>query len=372
MKTKIIFAIVIISFISMLITCNKNKEKMNEINIGVLLPLTGNLATYGNSAKEGIDLAVSSINETAKIKIVTHFEDTRGLPKDAVNAYLKLKSNVYNLFAILGPQTSSEVLSIAPICEKDKMVLLSHAASSPQISDAGDYIFRNVPSDYYEAVVLANFIIDSTKYKDIAVLFINDDYGNGVVSKFSNELTKRGGKIVSSISYNANSTDFKTQLTKIKSFNPHAIYIIGFKELGHIVKQTKELNINVQIYSNALFEDPDILKVAGSSANNVIFTTFYFDTESENPRIKEFIKQYKSKYNKIPDGFAATAYDAVFLLYASAINSTNSEQLKNKLIKISGFPGLLGNLTFDSKGDITLPIQLKTVKNNNFINLNNK
>ena len=365
---KIVF---IILSLLILLGCGHKNNKV-EIKIGVLLPLTGNLATYGTSAKEGIDIAVSSINDTSKIKIATYFEDTRGIPKDAVNAYLKLKSSIDNLVAILGPQTSSEVLSIAPICEKDKMVLLSHAASSPQITNAGDYIFRNVPSDYYEAVVLADYIIDSTEYRDLAVLYVNDDYGNGVVSKFSDELIKKGGKIVTSISYNTNSTDFKTQLTKIKSYKPQAIYIIGFKELGHIVKQTKELNINVQIYSNALFEDPDNLKIAGSSANNVIFTTFYFDTESNEPRIKDFVKNYKAKYNKIPDGFAATAYDAVFLLYEAAKNDTNSEQVKNELIKIKDFPGLLGKLTFDSNGDVTLPIQLKTVKDNNFVKLNSK
>lgn len=348
-----------------------NKNNSEEIKIGVLLPLTGNLATYGISAKEGIDLAVSSINDTSKVKIATYFEDTRGIPKDAVNAYLKIKSSVENLSAIIGPQTSSDVLSIAPICEKDKMVLLSHAASSPQISNAGEYIFRNVPSDYLEAEVLADYIIDSTKYRNIAVLFINDDYGNGVVSKFGDEFIKKGGKIVSSISYNANNSDFRTQLTKIRYENPDAIYIIGFKELGYIVKQIKELNIKSQIFSNALFEDPDILKIAGSSANNVIFTTFYFDTESKEPRIKEFVKDYKADYNKIPDGFAATAYDAVFLIYKSAIKSRDPEEIKNKLIKIKDFPGLLGKLTFDSNGDVTLPIQLKTVKNDNFIKLNN-
>ena len=355
--------------ISLILGCSIEEDKNNDINMGALLPLTGNLASYGNSAKKGIELAVAQINDTSEIKIHAIFEDTRGLPKDAVSAYHKIKMTVKNLSCIIGPQTSSEVLSVSPICEKDKMPLISHAASSPQITYAGDYIFRIVPSDYYEAVVLAKHIIENTDYRDIAIIHINDDYGNGVAQKFREELIKYGVSIDNIISYNTNTTNFRTQLTKIKSDEPDAIYLIGFKELGYIVKQTRELNIHSQLFSNALFEDSDILTVAGPSAENLVFTTFFFDTESNDSRIQDFVNKYKSKYDEIPDGFAATGYDAVFLIFIASRKATNTEEIKDNFYLIQDFPGLLGDLSFDSNGDITLPIQLKTVKDNKFIKI---
>ena len=361
MKKGILFVLVILVIAS----CSKN----DEIIIGSILPLTGDRANYGISAKEGFELALQEVNLNYPDKTISlKIEDSKALPKEAVNAYLKLKST-YNPPIIFGLLSSPEVLSVAPIAEKDKTIIFSSGASSPLISSSGDYIFRDVPSDLLEASLMAETAFNVLNIKKIAIIYINSDYGIGVLNKFKERFEELGGILVAEESYNLNQTDFKTHLLKIKNSKPKGVYFIGYKELGRIVKQAKELNIEAQYLSNALFEDPEILEIAGNSAENLIFSTFYFNAESTDPRTSEFVKNYRNKYGKTPDGFAVAAYDAIHVVFnALNNNKVNSENIKESLYQLEEFNGLLGKFKFDQNGDVVLPVKLKIVKNNEFIN----
>ena len=347
-------------------SCN---TKDNEIVIGAILPLTGDAAGYGISAKEGYELAIQEVNSNYPDKIISlKIEDSKAQPKEAINAYLKLKST-YGPPIIFGLLSSPEVLSVAPIAEKDKTIIFSSGASSPLISSSGDYIFRDVPSDLLEASLMAETAINELDIKKIAIIYVNSDYGIGVLNKFKERFGELGGALVAEESYNSNQTDFKTHLLKIKNSQPEGVYFIGYKELGRIVKQAKELNVEAQYLSNALFEDPEILEIAGNAAENLIFSTFYFDAESTDPRTSEFVKNYKNKYGKSPDGFAIAAYDAMHVVFKTLNNKeVNAETIKTSLYQLDEFNGLLGKFKFDKNGDVILPVKLKTVINNEFVN----
>ncbi|MCD4794493.1 MAG: ABC transporter substrate-binding protein [Bacteroidales bacterium] len=362
MRKYILFILAALLFFS----CDTSND---EIVIGAILPLTGDAASYGISAKEGYELAIQEVNSNYPDRtILLKFEDSKALPKEAVNAYLKLKST-FAPSIFFGLLSSPEVLSVAPMAEKDKTIIFSSGASSPLISLSGDYIFRDVPSDLLEAGLMAETAINELGINKIAIIYINSDYGIGVLNKFKERFEELGGELVAEESYNSNQTDFKTYLLKIKNSQPDGIYFIGYKELGRIVKQAKELNVEAQYLSNALFEDPEILEIAGNAAENLIFTTFYFDSESTDPRTSEFVKNYKNKYGKSPDGFAVAAYDAIHVVFKALGNKeVNSETIKSSLYQLNEFNGLLGKFKFDKNGDVILPVKLKIVKNNEFIN----
>ena len=362
MKKLIVFLLFALSITS----CETNSD---EIVIGAILPLTGDAASYGISAKEGYELAIQEINlQNPGKKIIIKFEDSKASAKEAVSAYLKLK-NIDNPPIIFGLLSSPEVLSVSPIAEKDKTIIFSSGASSPLISYAGDYIFRNVPSDLLEATLMAETAIGKLGLKKIAIIYINSDYGIGAQSKFKQRFEELGGQIIAEESFTANQTDFRTNLLKVKNSNPDGIYFIGYKELGRMVKQAKELNIKAQYLSNALFEDPEILEISGNASEGLIFTTFYFDPESDDQRTSSFVQNYKDKYGKLPDGFAVAAYDAIHVVFnALEGNAISSESIRSSLYFLSSFDGLLGNFNFDSNGDVILPVKLKTVSNNKFVN----
>lgn len=214
-------------------------KKEKEIKIGAILPLTGDAAKYGESAKRAIDLAVEEINSTggikgSKIKVI--YEDDQALPEKGVSAIQKLIT-VDKVHVVIGAMPSSVTLAMAPIAEKNKVVLFSPASSNPKITEAGDYIFRNDVSDIFEGGKMADETWQRLKFRKAAVLYINNDYGVGIKDVFVYRFTVLGGEIVATENFEQGTTDFRTQLTKIKQGNPEAVYIVGYKEQIQILKQ---------------------------------------------------------------------------------------------------------------------------------------
>lgn len=373
MKKKLIIGLCTIAAIGLLYYSSNNDGKQDSINIGVILPLTGERSSVGISAKNGIELALEEINSNNYLEgksISLFIEDSKGMPVNSLSSFEKLKT-VNNISAIIGPLGSSEVLSIAPKAEQRKVVIMTPAASSPLITDAGDYIFRNVASDLYEAKLMADAVVNNFKKEKVAIVHINNDYGKGVSKKFEEGLKEKGQNIVLSEVYEEGRTDFKTIILKLKKESPDAIYIVGYKEIAYFIKQLKEQGVNTLLLTTAIFEDPEIVSIAGNSAEGIVFTTFFLDEDSEEQRTRDFFQNYQRKYNVQPDGYAATSYDALFLI-AQAIknNGGTSESIKNGLYQIENFPGLLGSFSIDNNGDVVLPIRMKTVKDGQLINFN--
>jgi len=354
--------------LSFIAGCKKKGEEV--IKIGAILPLTGDGAKYGEAAKEGIELALQEINNKNGIrgkKIQIIYEDSQGIPSIGVSAAQKL-INVDKIQIIIGDLFSSVTLAIAPIANENKVILFSPASSSPKLTNAGDYIFRNCASDIFEGEIMGKFVTEKLKLKKIAILYINNDYGIGIADVFRSIVTKNGITISSDEAFEQNSNDFKPQLLKIKNLNPDAIYIVGYKELGYLLKQAKETGIKKQFLSTVMFEDQDIIKIAGDAAEGTIYSYRTYDTESKDNNLVSFVNSFKSNYNSIPDIFSALSYDALNIIFqAIQTSGYNIEEIKNALYNIKHYPGITGDTTFDENGDVIQPAQIKIVKNGNFI-----
>ena len=226
------------------------------------------LAEWGNNTKNGIDLAVEKVNNAGGIngrKLKILYEDTQGTPKNGVAAIQKLIT-IEKVPAVIDDSMSTQTLAMSPIAEKSKVVLLATGATAPKISEAGDYIFRIWNSDDLEGKVSAKFVYDDLKLYNAAILYINNDYGNGLESVFKKAFEKLGGRIISSESFGQGDTDFRTQLTKIKNGKPEAIYVVGYpKEIALLLKQATELKINSKVIGTVTIEDPNIIKLANKA-----------------------------------------------------------------------------------------------------------
>lgn len=343
--------------------------KKEEIKIGAILPLTGEGAKYGQSAKRGIDLAVEEINLKGGIKgkkLTVVYEDSKGDPKEGTSAIQKLIT-MEKVPAIIGAMASSVTLAVAPIAEKNKVVLLSPASSAPKITYAGDYIFRNCYSDLYEGRKMAHYIYNETTYRKIAIIHINNDYGIGLRDAFRGEFTKLGGNVTATETYGFGTTDFRTQISKIKDANPDAVYIVGYAEMGRLLVQAKELGLKVPFFSCIMFEDPDILKVAGEVAEGIVYTFPSYNPESKEDVVANFVSSFEKKYNQKPDGFAANAYDALkILVVAIKEGGEKSQQIKKALYSIKNYPGVTGETSFDKNGDVIKLIGIKRVEKGDF------
>jgi branched-chain amino acid transport system substrate-binding protein len=348
--------------------CTRNEK--SEINVGVILPLTGPGAPYGQAEREGMELAVNEINNGEKIdrKIHLVIEDSKTEPSFGVSAINKLiytdKTNI-----VLGDIASSVTLAIAPIAEKNKVLLITPGASNPKITEAGDYIFRFYPSDDYQGKILAEWAINND-IKKVGILYINNDFGVGLKDKFKKEIESKGGKVVTEENYDQGEKDFRTHLSKIKGTKIDGLFIIAAgEENANILIQAKEMRVRYRFFAPDAFKDENIIKIAGSTAEGVVCSAPRFNLNEKRKKVEDFILHYREKYKRDPNVFAAYGYDALILVAnATAKYGYDSTKIKDALY-ITKEDGVTGEISFDKNGDLMPKMDFFIVKNGKFQNL---
>lgn len=346
--------------------CSKTESTMKGkkiINIGAILPLTGNASQWGIGPKKAIDLAVEEWNiKQNKYIFKIIYQDSQADPRMGVNSIEKLTAN-NDIQVIIGAVSSTVTLAIAPVAEKKKIVLISPSSTSHMITNAGDYIFRTISSDIFEGYYMAKYI--SEKYKDIKKIVVISDDSAGtqhMAEAFMDKSKKLGNNIVDYQIISHKSINFKSTLLKIKNNNPQALYLVAFPaQLGILLKQIHELDMNnIKLFSAQPAEDPEVKKIAGKSIyNKLIYSTTTPDLENSLKTTKKFIKNYKAMYADKPMIFSYEAYDAANLAIEAIIKrGNNSEKIKNYLYGVKNYSGVSGEFSFDKNGDVTKEIRI--------------
>ena len=341
--------------------------EQKTMSIGVVMPLTGDLATYGQNAKNGIEMAAQEINHKGDIKVELFTEDSKGQPQTAVSAMQKLIS-ANKVSAIVGEMGSSAFLAMAPIANRQKVVIVSPAASSPAITNAGEYVFRIWPSDDFEASVIADYT-RRKGYKKVAIVFVNNDYGRAMRETFGRKIKGFGASIVASELFQQNSTDMRAQLTKVKAAQADVIFLISYpKDTVIFLSQSQQLGMNLPILSTSTFEDPKILQAQKVAAEGVVFSS-PVPPDPKDDVVANFKSAYQKKFGKEPGLVADYGYDCLKILVEGAQRGggTDGPSIQQGLQKIKNFKGASGLINFDPNGDVVKPAGLKTVKNGKFV-----
>ncbi len=369
---KTIIKQIILAIFILLIGCN-NSPKV--INIGVISPLTGDAASYGEKCKNAINLAVEKINNSGGIdgyNVIPIFEDTKADPKEGVTVAQKLVS-VDKVQGIVGGIVSAVTLPVAPVVEKNKVVLIAPTCSAPAITNAGEFIYRVWPSDLVEGEAIGNFA-KNKGYKKAAILHLNNDYGNEIARIFTKSFETDSTKVIFTNAYQPKDIDFKTVLSKISKLSPDVFYIAGYyNDVARVVKQAKELNIKAQILSVTAIEDEEFIKIAGNAANGIIYPLATgFQIDSKQPQIQSFVKNFRNKYNYNPGWVESHCYDA-FMLICEGLKKSNKNfsgiSIKKYLDNLEYYNGVTGKIIFDMNGDVIKPVVFKTIENGNYIEL---
>lgn len=366
-KTIIWVVVAVIVVVGIWYGVSRKPAEKGVIKIGATLPLSGKNATYGNEIKNAIDLAIEEINNNGGIqgrKLEMIYEDDQADPKIGTNAMQKLV-NIDKVPVVLGSWVSGVVVASAPIAEQAKVIVMAEAIA-PAITNAGDYIFRIQPSAGFYSEKLMEVVINKLNLKKIAIIYINNEFGVALRDTVKSVAQKLGGQIVIEETYMPGDTDFKTQLTKIKSANLEALFIGGYQEQINIIKQTNELGIKTQLLAGPPFESQTTLESLGALAEGVIYP-YHFAVENANPKTISYMNAYKKKFGVETGGFAPLMYDAVYII-ASAMEKCeiNTDCIKTELYN-TNYSGVSGNITFDKNGDPIIPIVIKTVKNGQFV-----
>ncbi|MFN0280092.1 MAG: ABC transporter substrate-binding protein [Pyrinomonadaceae bacterium] len=333
----------------------------DTIKVGVYGDLTGQTSSFGQSTKNGIELAVDEINAGGGVlgkKIQLVIEDDQGRPEQAKTVVQKLISQD-KVQAVLGEVASTNSLAAAPVAQEAKIPMITPSSTNPKVTEVGDYISRVCFIDPFQGAVMAKFAANTLKAKTAAILGdVNSDYSKGLTQFFEEEFGKLGGRVLAKEAYTQTDPDFKGQLTKIRNLNPDVLYIPGYYgQVGIIAKQARELDMNMPLLGGDGWDSPELWKLGGASLKNSYLSNHY-SAQNPTPEIQNFVKAFKAKFNVEPDSLAALAYDAAKVL-ADAIKraggASDGAKLKDAINSTKDFLGVTGKITIDATRNAVKP-----------------
>jgi branched-chain amino acid transport system substrate-binding protein len=332
----------------------------NEIVVGEFGSLTGTTATFGISTKNGIDMAIDSVNKAGGVlgkQVRVIVEDDQGRPEEAQTVVTKL-INSDRVLAVLGEVASSRSLAAAPVAQQNQIPMISPSSTNPKVTEVGDYIFRVCFIDPFQGLVMAKFATNTLKVKNVAILRdIKNDYSVGLADVFIENFRKMGGTIVADESYSEGDTDFSAQLTAIRAKRPEAIFIPGYyTEVGLVARQARGLGLNVPLLGGDGWDSPRLTEIGGPALNNSYFSNHY-STEDPSPVIQSFVKAYTDRYGQAPDALAALAFDAANILFDAMrrAGTTDPRAVREALAQTRDFPGVTGKITIDATRNAVKP-----------------
>lgn len=339
----------------------------DTIKIGANLELSGGTASFGQSAADGLKLAIDEINKEGingkKMEIVK--VDNKSDAAEATSGSIKLVSQD-KVVAVVGSATSTNTLAQVQVAQDNKVPLLTPTATNPDITNkAGklnDYVFRTCFIDPFQGTVAANFASDEIGAKTAAIYVDSaSDYSKGLAAAFKEAFTAKGGKIVAEEAYVTKDTDFRSTLTRIKSAKPEFVFLPGYyEEVGLILKQAREDGIDLPFMGGDGWDSPKVVEIAGAEALKNTYITNHYSPEDEDAKIQDFVAAFKKEYDKTPDAFAALGYDTGYYL-ADAIKRSGDaspEKIRQALEDVKDLQLVSGTLNLDENHD---PIKSATI-----------
>ena len=339
--------------------CDSNGDGGEDqpFRIGVMESVTGPGQSYGTVLVQAKQMAADEINAAGGINghmLELIVEDSKCSAQGAITAYSKL-TDVDGIKIILGTSCSGAMLGAAPLAEGDGVVMLSASATSPDIAESGDYIFRTAINDNNLGIDTGNAMW-SDGIRSIATINELTDYGEGVRRTTVQRFEELGGEVKAAESYASDVTDFRSQLTKLTESNPDAIHVAAQSEFtgGTIVKQLQELGYNGPIYSESVVSGTQALEIAGAAADGMkaIIPNPDLDTE----RGREFLASFRERYGFITlPWFLGSAYDDVYIT-AECLKQTGDDQdadgFRDCLYDITWSGAIGDSYTFDEMGEV--------------------
>jgi len=358
---KRLFVILFVVTLTLALTsCAPAATGGDTIKIGLQAPLTGDYAQEGQGFKKAVDLLVEQTNAAGGIlgkKVVFVAEDDKGDPKEAALISDRLVSQ--KVIAVIGGYNSTATEPASAVFNKAGIVQITPGATATRLSEHGyNQFFRTCFLDDRQAVFAADFLVKEMGYKKIAVLHDNSTYAQGLAESTKASLEALGVPPVFYDAINPTDKDFSPTLTKLKDLNPEVIYFTGYyAQGGLLLKQAKALGMTSQWTGGNAMNNTDLIQIAGiENAKGFITTTEPLPGDLPYPEAKQFLADYKAKYNEDPASvFTVLAADAYRVIkYAiEQTKSTDPKVLAEYLHKdLKDYPGISGPIIgFDEKGD---------------------
>lgn len=344
-----------------------------SVKVGLIAPLTGEVAVYGNAVKEAVQLYIDDFNAADHpfdINLIIY--DDKGDPTEAMNAYNKL---VYqdDIAVLLGPVTSSPTFGVAEASVDDGIPALTPTATHPDVTTYGDNFFRACFEDPFQGGSMAKFASSELKATTAAIIYNNaDTYSIGLRDAFMKTAEEVGLTVTTTEAYGASDIDFRAQLTNIIKTNPDVLFIPYYYNVTYMIcSQARELGYTGTFLG--VDGTDGVLAIEGADVS--VFDGMYFanhySADSDSPVTQAFIKEYTDKYGATPNALAALGYDGAMIV-CDALERVNNDGVKIdgessyeaiiEALRATEVDGVTGHITFDKNNNPIKTLSIIQIK----------
>lgn len=356
---------------------NGNTEAPGEtgdtIKIGGLAPLTGNVSIYGIAVNNGVQLAIEEVNENGGVlgkQIEYIVYDEKGETVEATNAYNRLV-NDDKVVAVIGDVTSEPSIAVAQRAARDNMPLITASGTSADITKQGENVFRACFIDEVQGDLMGAFVANNLELKKAAILYnVSDNYSQGLTDAFTARCEEEGVEIVASENYSSTDTDFKTQLTKIKTAGAEVLYVPNYyNDNIMIVRQAKQVGLDVPYLGGDGWDGVLSENVIGTEKNDAdgAYFTNHYAQDDPNEKLQSFLSAYREAYDMEAVSFAALGYDAANMMIQAIeeAGNTDSDAIIDAMKNLE-YEGVTGNITFDDNNNPIKTVSIILIKDGEY------
>jgi ABC-type branched-subunit amino acid transport system substrate-binding protein len=361
--------------------------------VGVLLPLSGRYATFGELVRRGMDLAQEMHQADGNDSVRFLYRDTGADPVQSERALIELVENE-RVLAIAGPLTGIAAQTAANQAQKMRVPLLT-LSQKEGLPEAGDYVFRDSLTSRQQVLTLVSYAMEERQLTSFAVLYPENRLGREMTELFVREVERRGGRIAARQSYTENLTDFRRQIKQLRREDPNApdpepssagatasspkslsfegLFIPDDADrIGLIAPQLVFFGIeNLPLFGINGWNSPDLVRLAGRFIEGAVFVDGFY-RDSPHPLIQEFVDRYFEKYGEEPSILEAQGYDAAGILLSllECGEIRTREELRLALSRVRDYSGVTGTTSFTQQGDADKNLFLLQVQDGNIVQIN--
>lgn len=363
--------LVILSFVAFFATIGLTGpvEAADKVKIGFHAPLTGFAASDGKSSSEGAKLAVEQINATGGINgkmVELVIYDDQAKPAQSIPIANKLIGKDKVVVGVSGSY-SGPTRSAAGVFQEAKIPYISAYAIHPDITRAGDYVFRTSFLGAIQGRAGAMLIGNILGKKRVVMITLQNDFGKSLAKGFKEVAGKYGIEIINEYQYSIKDRQFGSIVAKVKADNPDALYASGYYfTAGPLVSQLRTAGVTVPIIGQEGYDSQKFIEIAGEAAEGVIITTS-LDRDSSEPETRRFIEEFEKKAGFKTDMVAASGHTAIIVVCEAMkkAGTTDPKAIRDAIaatdLKVS-----TGTIKFNKLGEVMKAVQNQVVKDGNW------
>lgn len=342
----------------------------DTIKIANIVELSGGGASAGTNFKNGVELAVKEINASGGVlgkKIQTITSDTQSNP--GVAKGLTQKAVDDDVFAIFGPVFSGSIMVSMAESRKAEIPNFTGGEAASITMQGNPYIFRTSFTQATAMPKVARYMSEQAKLKNIAIIYVNNDFGKGGLDMVKKALATSGTKIAAEISTDAGQVDFSAAVLKAKQSNADGVFVYtNEEESARALRELRKQGWNKPIIGETTLTGQKVIELAGEAANGAV-AHVGLTVDAPIPAVRAFRAKFEREYKYISDHNGMKGYSGIYTLKAAIekVGKLDRKAVANALhtlvVTTDKEPGILMNVAFDQNGDLDRESFLVEVKN---------